>query len=855
MASSKTRVFTVKKIINSLTGDDDKQDIKVPVFQRGVVWNTKSRTKLVDSILKGYPIGSILLWKMPERVADKIQYALIDGLQRSTSLQTYQDNPGLHLQKDWLTSAEWYSSFKRTFPEIENFDEVFLPWIKEGDNFTSLSNHRTSQFLRTLVDDADMVIDRMEQVELFVKNLKSNFSLLKYTIPAVIYDGPKSELGEIFTRINKEGRPLSSLQIIAASWIETSIHLDLEEPINLSIAEKCKERLVLFENDNYEIIGFDEEDPITYCSDLFQYLFGLGKILISSAENIFQTTDAKDPDTIAFYILGICKKLSVSKLNELPEVLGENPDLSGFAKAAKESVEMVSTWFRWLTDLNLNSQNVDSKFYPHSLNQMISIVTRVLLEKYDPETWQEREDWGEREENIKSTIRIKYLADILAGYWQGSGDNKMFQSCWNAIERADEGDIEYSLSTEYTRVYTKELIQGILDAWYNSNMNGKQKKRASPKSDQKLAMKYVYSSIITVEENANMLFEIEHINSVSHMKTKIEESNSEGWPMNSIANLMLLSREINRDKGRTSVKEYLTEEINAESRTHIETYLVSEVEQIPSQDDLNEEAYIQYCQNRWPRIREKILAYLGYEIEALEEDGIEVLEEDEEFILHEVNEVDSEQNEPVESTYARIPESFTDDSQMALAQNIHSSVVTEIGEHTFTEYADYLSEFSTIDLTKKDTLVNFPPKISDDLTIACSQILSKYYGKELTKSEKRSRSKYSSDDNSLHCTIHASKEQKGRAYFFGIQDQQIDWHINRISGEKFFVFVCESVELMFVIPFQIMTSLLDKLSSRTIRNGKLRYWYVNIQNSEHGWEISTTKGHDNFNIQSYRFQN
>ena len=231
-----------------------------------------------------------------------------------------------------------------------------------------------------------------------------------------------------------------------------------------------------------------------------------------------------------------------------------------------------------------------------------------------------------------------------------------------------------------------------------------------------------------------------------------------------------------------------------------------------------------------------------------------MLEEDKEFILPEVNEIDSEQNESVESTYARIPESFTDDSKMALAQNIHSSVVTELDEHTYTEYADYLSEFSTIDLTKKDTVVNFPPKISDDLTIACSQILSRHYGKELTKSEKKGRSKYSSDDNSLHCTIHASKQQKGRAYFFGIQDQQIKWHMDRTGGEKFFVLICESVELMFVIPFEIMTSLLEKLSSRKIRDGKLHYWYVNIRNSENGWEIPTIKGHDNFNIQSYRFQ-
>jgi hypothetical protein len=854
MATSRTSVFSVKKIINSLTGVDEKQDIKIPVFQRGVVWNTNSRQKLVDSILKGYPIGSILLWKMPDKVNDKIQYALIDGLQRSTSLQKYQENPGLHLQKDWLTSTQWYSSFKQTFPEIENFDQVFLPWIKEGDNFTSLSAHRINRFLNGLIEDANLVLERGEQVELFVRDLKSNFSLLNYKIPAIIYDGPKSELGEIFTRINKEGRPLSSLQIIAASWIDASILLDLEEQINLSIAEKCKERLLLFENDNYEIIGFDEEDPLTYCSDLFQYLFGLGKVLISSANNIFQITDAKDPDTIAFYILGICNKLPVSRLNELPDILGDNPDLSGFANAAKDSIEIVSTWFRWLTDLNLNSQNMDSKFYPHSLNQMISIVSRVLLEKYDPETWEMRDNWEELEEKLKLTIRKKYLMDILSGYWQGSGDNKMFQSCWNVIEHEGERGTEYTLSTEYTGEYSKDLIQGILDAWYNTQMNGKQKKRASPNAAQKLAMKYVYSSIITVNENANTLFEIEHINSVAHMKTKIQESDSEGWPMNSIANLMLLKRDINRDKGEHSVKEYLAGEIDEESRNHIQRYLISEVQQIPSQDVLTEETYIQYCQNRWPHIRDKILQYLGYDNGVLEADGINVLEEEEQLIPPEVYPEIDELDELFESGPSRIQGLSSDDGQMALAQSIHSSVVVEIDERTYSEYSDYISEFSTIDLTKKDLLIKSTPKISDDLTIESSRILSNHFGKELTNTNKRSRTKYLSDDNSVGCTIHASKKAKDKGYWFGIQEQQIKWHISNNCKDNYFVFVCASVELMFVVPFENIVSILDKLSSRTIRDDTLLYWHVHIKNSENGWEIFTKKGYGNLNISSYWFQ-
>ena len=37
-------------------------EIKLPKFQRPFVWKRKEVLKLLDSIYKGYPIGSILLW-------------------------------------------------------------------------------------------------------------------------------------------------------------------------------------------------------------------------------------------------------------------------------------------------------------------------------------------------------------------------------------------------------------------------------------------------------------------------------------------------------------------------------------------------------------------------------------------------------------------------------------------------------------------------------------------------------------------------------------------------------------------------------------------------------------------------
>jgi uncharacterized protein with ParB-like and HNH nuclease domain len=48
--------------------DIDKGTIKIPQFQRDFVWNKEKSAKLLDSIVKGYPIGTFILWKTKEEL-------------------------------------------------------------------------------------------------------------------------------------------------------------------------------------------------------------------------------------------------------------------------------------------------------------------------------------------------------------------------------------------------------------------------------------------------------------------------------------------------------------------------------------------------------------------------------------------------------------------------------------------------------------------------------------------------------------------------------------------------------------------------------------------------------------------
>lgn len=81
--------------------------LRVPQFQRSFCWEKQDVLNLIDSVLRGYPIGSLLLWKREAGAghlrigaldvdAGRLPEALwvVDGQQRITSLVNVVDPEG-----------------------------------------------------------------------------------------------------------------------------------------------------------------------------------------------------------------------------------------------------------------------------------------------------------------------------------------------------------------------------------------------------------------------------------------------------------------------------------------------------------------------------------------------------------------------------------------------------------------------------------------------------------------------------------------------------------------------------------------------------------------------------------------
>ncbi|MGX7669809.1 GmrSD restriction endonuclease domain-containing protein [Plantactinospora sp. DSM 117369] len=204
--------------------------LRVPRFQRPYVWHPHQMLDLYDSIERGYPIGSILVWEtsrsLPtlDRVAgievppapDGPVAYLLDGHQRlSTLFGTLVHRPepaGTGRDRQW-----W---IYRTLGAADQHDLLFQHWGKHAPPANLLPMQavlRTMDFLAharrlardpTTADNSEALVDEAEQVAQRIK---------AYKIPVIrLFGGDLEHAVEAFSRVNSSGRQISPDQMVSA---------------------------------------------------------------------------------------------------------------------------------------------------------------------------------------------------------------------------------------------------------------------------------------------------------------------------------------------------------------------------------------------------------------------------------------------------------------------------------------------------------------------------------------------------------------------------------------------------------------------------------------------------------------
>jgi Protein of unknown function DUF262 len=209
--------------VESLVGMAWRGTIRVPRFQRDFRWSWEDVRRLFDSIARGYPIGSLLLWVREAQQqmlqlgalsfpAPQLTDALwvVDGQQRITSLANALHPEGQADPRFALAYDLRGRQFVRV-PKTEDPLVIPLPVLFDLQRILMWFNNHPG------------IADHLEQASAITRTLR------QFQVPAYqVRQADQRVLQDIFDRMNNYGKRLSRAEIFSALNAEEDSQLTID---------------------------------------------------------------------------------------------------------------------------------------------------------------------------------------------------------------------------------------------------------------------------------------------------------------------------------------------------------------------------------------------------------------------------------------------------------------------------------------------------------------------------------------------------------------------------------------------------------------------------------------------------
>jgi hypothetical protein len=209
------------KDIATLVGQVSAGEIKLPEIQRAYVWKPTQVARLVESIYRGYPSGSLLFWRTSETPETRTVAAnaptalpatlplyLLDGQQRLTSLhRVLTDHPEAQVV---------FNIEKHAFQNQSAATKKDLSWVKVHE--ITRADADLFEIQRRLLA-LGLPIDSKEIGRRL--NRVAAIPAYRYHLE-ILTELPYEEVAQIFVRVNSGGRTLKTtdlaLATLSARW-------------------------------------------------------------------------------------------------------------------------------------------------------------------------------------------------------------------------------------------------------------------------------------------------------------------------------------------------------------------------------------------------------------------------------------------------------------------------------------------------------------------------------------------------------------------------------------------------------------------------------------------------------------
>lgn len=284
-----TELFTnVPRKVKDLVDDVRDGKIGLPDLQRPFVWKDAKIRDLFDSMLRGYPIGYVMLWESPtqyeekktgignnEKMYKEPKELVIDGQQRLTALVAAMY--GIPVRDKNYNEREIkisYNPLTREFAVWTTATDKDQEWItKISDAFLAKERNTFTKFRRAYIaglndtkekrGEAELTDDELDRIE---DSLNDLLGLENFPLPAleISQNADEQDVADIFVRVNSGGQNLNE-----NNFIQTLIAV-YEKDVHDQITKFCQESRIPKDGTSYNHIM--EIDP----QHLVRMAVGLG---------------------------------------------------------------------------------------------------------------------------------------------------------------------------------------------------------------------------------------------------------------------------------------------------------------------------------------------------------------------------------------------------------------------------------------------------------------------------------------------------------------------------------------------------------------------------------------------------
>ena len=242
--------------------------ILLPQFQRDYVWKSAKIRNLLDSLLKGFPIGGFYLWRPAtgirdakpkahgqQRIAAEFVGYLIDGQQRLTSLEaafglyTGEDKYGAALrcyldlaapEAEGAPDTRLFASYagnRSVARRVEGGDSTLIEVSLLFGGPDHDLRRKTEEILRLIPSwDAKRVVTALARFDRACE-------MLNQQVPCTtVYDVSDKEAVEVFSRLNKGGSALKQGDVRAAE-LARGHTVDVLKSMREFVTGECPQRL------------------------------------------------------------------------------------------------------------------------------------------------------------------------------------------------------------------------------------------------------------------------------------------------------------------------------------------------------------------------------------------------------------------------------------------------------------------------------------------------------------------------------------------------------------------------------------------------------------------------------------